>query len=655
MSFETNDFHTVSLVVTSVDIFLETPAIPTDDPSLLIGGEDNDNLQGAAGENLLLGAAGDDDLRGGDGDDILQGGDGRDELIGENGNDELLGGAGFDTGVWRFPGHESFVDGLHVAQTYKQAFQFDVGATGVATRADGLETDVFSDVEMIQGSLFGNTFNATAEARPTDGGDFIYFAPNSGDDVIVNDGGQIMVDYRFAKDGAHVDLQAGFAKSMQPWPMDGVGNDTLEGIHAVIGSHSADHIVGSNQSDIIAGAGGRDEIFGAGGDDILYGGQHRLDGVFSESYSGSSNARVFGGAGDDEITGGFFGGVLVGGLGNDRIEARNEHPQKSYGFQPREYVHELYGGAGDDLLIAGEDADVLSGGEGDDWLTLGDLRNTADGGDGRDMADFSDISASVKINLDAGFFESAGCRFDALENFERAIGTRHDDVLIGTNLGNFLGGGDGDDIIVGRDGKDAMAGGLGDDTFAVQQVGDEVFEKAGEGFDWINTWVDYRNAENVEGLNGRYAESALKLLGNGGAERIFGSEHDDKIDGWRGDDWVAGLGGADYLNGGAGDDLLFGNGGDDVLRGGGGDDRMAGQSGADRFVHRAGDGDDLLVDFAVGQDVLDLSGHGLANFYEFRVAARDVGDDVLIYLGDGGSLLLQGVSELDLSADDVIL
>jgi Ca2+-binding RTX toxin-like protein len=75
------------------------------------------------------------------------------------------------------------------------------------------------------------------------------------------------------------------------------------------------------------------------------------------------------------------------------------------------------------------------------------------------------------------------------------------------------------------------------------------------------------------------------------------------------DNHLMGLGGNDTLSGGDGDDWLQGGRGRDVLQGGAGDDVLAGGRGADVFVFTSADhGRDVIRDFAVGQDHIDLSG-----------------------------------------------
>ncbi|MEI4473073.1 M10 family metallopeptidase C-terminal domain-containing protein [Frigidibacter sp. MR17.24] len=70
---------------------------------------------------------------------------------------------------------------------------------------------------------------------------------------------------------------------------------------------------------------------------------------------------------------------------------------------------------------------------------------------------------------------------------------------------------------------------------------------------------------------------------------------------------LAGAGLDDLLIGGAGADQILGNGGDDILVDGAGSDTMRGGSGADLFVLSADGSRDVILDFEVGTDRLDLS------------------------------------------------
>lgn len=65
--------------------------------SLLIGSNQDDELNGGDGSDLLIAGGGDDTLDGGDGNDLLIAGSGDDTLDGGDGNDLLIAGSGDDT------------------------------------------------------------------------------------------------------------------------------------------------------------------------------------------------------------------------------------------------------------------------------------------------------------------------------------------------------------------------------------------------------------------------------------------------------------------------------------------------------------------------------------------------------------------------------
>lgn len=83
---------------------------------------------------------------------------------------------------------------------------------------------------------------------------------------------------------------------------------------------------------------------------------------------------LYGGAGNDIITGNSGDDVLEGGTGNDTLKglAGND---------------ELYGGEGNDILDGGAGNDVLYGGDGNDNLKGGAGNDYLDGGDGNDILD----------------------------------------------------------------------------------------------------------------------------------------------------------------------------------------------------------------------------------------------------------------------------
>ena len=158
-----------------------------------------------------------------------------------------------------------------------------------------------------------------------------------------------------------------------------------------------------------------------------------------------------------------------------------------------------------------------------------------------------------------------------------------------------------------------------------------------------------RDMRTVTTQNVHFADGSVLLVGDLSkdtsgddlANRI--SVARDAIAAMGQDNHLMGLGGNDALRGGDGADWLQGGKGRDVLRGGAGDDLLQGGAGADIFVFRAMDaGHDILRDFRVGQDRLDLTDRGTVT-----LSVRN-GNTILT---DGDlTLVLQGVSESDLAA-----
>ncbi|MBC7818986.1 MAG: hypothetical protein IAG10_19020 [Planctomycetaceae bacterium] len=79
-------------------------SFPAVKPSLIIQGDDGNDVLIGSGSNFLIGGDGNDLLLGGSGNDMLSGGDGNDTITGGNGDDTLGGGFGddlFDGGLGR--------------------------------------------------------------------------------------------------------------------------------------------------------------------------------------------------------------------------------------------------------------------------------------------------------------------------------------------------------------------------------------------------------------------------------------------------------------------------------------------------------------------------------------------------------------------------
>jgi Ca2+-binding RTX toxin-like protein len=188
--------------------------------------------------------------------------------------------------------------------------------------------------------------------------------------------------------------------------------------------------------------------------------------------------------------------------------------------------------------------------------------------------------------------------------------------------------------------------------------GDETFSGSGYG-DYIS---GRQGNDTIHGNGG-----ADYLLG--GDETFSGSGYGDYISGRQGNDTIHGNGGADYLLGGAGAD---------VIDGGAGNDYLVGGTGADTFTFAPKSGTDLIADFNTAVDVIDVSAYGFSGDFEDLISSSsgcghddhdDQGhgrhdgwsdhgrqdEDVILDLGDGNRVKLQGVSADELSASNFIL
>lgn len=238
---------------------------------------------------------------------------------------------------------------------------------------------------------------------------------------------------------------------------------------------------------------------------------------------------------------------------------------------------------------------------------------------------------------------------ETLEQFQRfeqeQTGFQPDKTVVGTPGDDKLHGGKGNDDIDGLAGADTMAGRLGDDTFHVDDAGDVVRERAGEGTDTVITSVDWTLGRHVENLtllggtadlNGTGNRLDNLITDNNGENRIDGAAGNDTLDGGR----IVSPGEADTLVGGLGDDLLLAGRlyySSDVLDGGAGNDTLVASAGGCTLY--GGDGKDLLEG--------GPGGYHQGNGYLYGGAGNDtLNGGVTMDGGDGNDLLTSTVSAI---------
>ncbi|MFC7663292.1 calcium-binding protein [Methylorubrum suomiense] len=340
------------------------------------------------------------------------------------------------------------------------------------------------------------------------------------------------------------------------------------------------------------------ELVGGGFDTVSTSISYTLD-VNVEQLILAGNTAIDGtGNDDDNVILGNNGVNVISGLNGDDI-------LRGYGGNDT-----LYGGAGNDILYGDIGFDALFGGEGDDrYYTDANDTITEEDGQGIDTV-FATTSTLLVRNVEnLTLIGSSGIN---------GTGNELANIIIGNAAANVLDGGLGADILIG---------GVGNDTYIVDDAGDVVIERPGEGRDLVKASISWTLGSDLEDLTltgtadlaGTGNGLANVITGNTGANLLTGGDGNDTLQGGAGADTLVGEAGADYLLGGEGDDLLIGGADNDRLDGGLGADRMQGGAGADTYtVNDAGD----VVD-ETGGDGIDLVNSSVS--FDLGDAARTIG------------------------------
>ena len=239
------------------------------------------------------------------------------------------------------------------------------------------------------------------------------------------------------------------------------------------GALPAANLFGGNGNDVLTGGSGGDQLFGQAGNDTLLG-----KGGFDLLFGGGENDTLTGGDADDQV---------FGQGGNDRMV-----------WNP---------GDDTDLNEGGADADTVevNGGNGAEQFTA-----TANGTrvrfDRLTPAPFSiDIGTAEQLTLNANAGDDS---FAATGNLAALIeivvdGGAGNDTLRGGNGADFLLGGDGNDFADGNQGNDVALLGAGDDSFQWDP---------GDGSDV----VEGQAGTDTMAFNGSGVSESMAVSANGG-------------------------------------------------------------------------------------------------------------------------------------------
>ncbi len=289
---------------------------------------------------------------------------------------------------------------------------------------------------------------------------------------------------------------------------------------------------------------------------------------------------------DQTLVGTGSGERIDGGASNDLIQGLSG-------------ADSLYGYGGDDRLEGGAGADRLEGGDGNDIIVAG-TNNDVNlyGGTGRDV-----------------FVFMSGDGADTIQDFEVGV-----DLIDLSAMGGYV----------------SMAASGTTDTLITLTNGGTVTVK--------NVLPSQLTAANF--LYGGYDQVTVGTSGN---ETLTGTAGRDLIQGLAGNDTLNGLGGDDRLEGGAGVDVMNGGDGADILISGTSNDvSLTGGTGRDIFVFVAGDGADVILDFELGVDLIDLTAVG------GYVSMAASGSNTVITLSSG-TITVNGVTPTALQAGHLLL
>ncbi len=470
-------------------------------------------------------------------------------IDGGTGRDTMIGGAGDDT---------YYVD--HFQDTITDTAGTADTAISTArswTMSDGVENGVIADGGLRR-DMFGNDLDN--EITGGDQANWIKgglgadtLSGGAGNDTFVVDAtdevdGGDGIDWVYSND---VDVDLSNYTDVENINLTNVSSTVFNAIDAT-GNALDNRILGNDAANYIDGGDGDDTMQGAKGDDT-YVVTSSTDRVLEWKNQGTDTVEATGGAG-------FTAYTLRSNVENLELGA-GMITGKGNGLS-----NEITGNAADNVLNGAGGLDTMIGGDGNDtyYINRTDEVLTELVGEGTDTV----ISYVSNYTLGAN-----------LENLtlmglnRNGTGNELANTLTGNNAANLLDGG------FNTAGVDTMVGGRGNDTYVVNHSGDVVTELNGGGYDRVQSSVSYTLSDFVEVLE-LTGSADINGTGNSGANQLLGNAGDNTLNGGAGND---------ILDGGAGIDTLIGGAGNDVFR-----------------LKDSGDSD-VIQDFVVADDTVQLS------------------------------------------------
>jgi Ca2+-binding RTX toxin-like protein len=481
---------------------------------------------------------------GGQGNDQLSGNSAANYLKGNAGNDTLNGLTGNDT-LDGGAGADTMLGG-DGSDTYHVDNAGDVVTETNASTAGGTDIVHTSLSTYTLGANVENGLINTAAAANLTGNtlnNWLNAGNGTGNNAFDGGAGTDTVSYSRASAGVSVSLALSTAQAT-----GGSGADTLLNI---------ENLQGSGYSDVLTGNAGNNRLDGLAGNDTLDG--------------GAGNDTLIGSTGNDTYVVDVAGDVVTeaAGEGTDTV-------QSSISYTLVANLENLLltgsatlngtGNALNNTLTGNSAANVLDGKAGNDTML---------GGDGSDtyyVDNTSDVVTETNASATGGtdIVHTSLSAYTLGANVENGlINTAAAANLTGNTLNNWLNAGSGT-------GNNVFDGGTGTDTVS--------YSRASAG---VSVSLALSTAQATGGSG---SDTLLNI------ENLQGSQFNDVLTGNAGNNRLDGLAGNDTLIGGAGADTLTGGTGNDIF-----DFNALSELGLGAAAR------DVITDFTVGQDKLDLS------------------------------------------------
>ncbi|WP_050466206.1 calcium-binding protein [Herbaspirillum chlorophenolicum] len=315
------------------------------------------------------------------------------------------------------------------------ANKFDGGAGSNTVSYENSAAAVKVNLATGQGTLGDAAGDTYVRIQNVIGGAGDDILVGNGDINIINGGGgsNNTVSYESSTGAVRVDL------GNRVGTLGDAAGDTYINIQNVTGGAGDDIFVASNVANKFDGGAGNNTVSyensAAGVKVNLATGKGTLGDAQGDTYTNIQNA--IGGAGDDIFVGNSASNAFDGGGGTNTVSYENSTGAVTVNLATGKgtvgdaagdtyvRIQNVIGGAGDDLIVASADINVI------------------DGGAGNNTVSYQNSTAGVKINLATGKGTGGDAEADTYLNIQNATGGGGNDIFVGNGVVNKFDGGGG--------------------------------------------------------------------------------------------------------------------------------------------------------------------------------------------------------------------